>query len=183
MSPFKMILMWLIYILTFSVIYTLYSMAISGEWLLGVLRLFQADLEYSPVFGFIYNTLRTIACLVLNGIVINAVYKREKYTAEFSSGAVNRSFLNPWTALILWLAYYLVFFAMLELLIAFTPYDWKVWLVSTSTGEHIAELGCEHDAVIELTLLALASNCVFIYITSTLWNGWRQKSKASASEA
>lgn len=183
MSSFKMVLMWLIYIVTFSVIYATYSMVISGDWLLGVLRLLQTDLEYGPAFGFIYSTLRTTTSLALNGLVIHIIYKRKKHSEQLGCGAANSSSLKPKSALILWLAYYLVFSAMLESLIAFTPYEWKIWLVSTSTGEHIAELGCEYDAEFELMIVALAFNCAFIYMTSTLWNGWRRNPKAPAGEA
>ncbi|WP_160287247.1 hypothetical protein [Pseudomonas knackmussii] len=182
MSSFKMVLMWLIYIVTFSIIYATYSMVISGDWLLGVLRLLQADLEYGPVFGFIYDTLRTATCLILNGLLIHSVYKLKNNAGAPNCGAANSSSLKPKTALILWLAYYLTFAAMLESLIAFTPYEWKIWLVSTSTGEHIAELGCEYDAEFELMIVALAFNCAFIYITSTIWNGWRRNPKAPAGE-
>lgn len=168
-------LIWLFYLITFSVIYLVYSMAISGSWLLGFLQEFQADLEYGPIFGALYNSLRTATCLALNGFVIHAIHKRKNRARELTDSAQNVNFLTPNVALIFWLIYYLTFYAMLESLIAFTPYEWKIWLVSSSTGEHIAELGCEYDAVFELIFVALTFNCAFIYITSIMWNEWKRR--------
>lgn len=181
MSPLKVILTWFLYLITFSAIYAAYSSLVSGEWLLEFSRNFYGNLEYGPVFGRIYNTLRTTTCLALNGAVILAFHRSENFAKKYNldQAGIKKikeiSISTPRAVLALWTSCYFLFFAISESLSAFMPYSWKIWLVSSFNGEEIVELGCEHDGELELIVVTLVLSSILIYVVSFVWSRWRNR--------